>query len=114
MSFLRFIRSASTIIFFVLAALYTGTAGAQAQTFTFAVCNKTNQPAYVAISHMISVTDSRFEVEGWWTGAANSRGNIGAFPEGWFYYYAETTGGNWAGTFPLCVQYPGPFSTIHS
>jgi uncharacterized membrane protein len=109
-----FARSALTAILFAVAALCTGTAGAQAQTFTFEVCNKSNLTAYVATSHVVSVSDSRFEVEGWWTVPANTCNTIGTFPEGWFYYYAEATGGNWNGNFPLCVQYPGPFTTIHT
>jgi uncharacterized membrane protein len=106
-------RSVLAATLFGFAAMFTASA-AQAQTFSFEVCNKSNLTAYVATSHLVSVSDNRFEVEGWWTVAANSCNTIGTFPEGWFYFYAEATQGNWSGDFPLCVQYPGPFTTIHT
>ena len=48
--------------------------------------------------------------------AASIGGNVGSFPRGWAYYYAEQddpgTGFWGADDVGLCVAYPGPFERI--
>ena len=112
------VASSGLIVVFVAAVLLcAGSVGAQAQTFTFEVCNKSNVSASVAVSNLVAVGDSRFEVQGWWTvGAGNCR-SIGNFPRGWFYLYAEQTNSArivWSGKdLNLCIEYPGPFDRIN-
>jgi uncharacterized membrane protein len=111
------VKSGLTVLFFAVAMLCTGAAGAQAQTFNFEVCNKSNVSASVAVSNLEAVGGSRFEVQGWWTVAAGNCESLGNFPQGWFYIYAEQTNTGqevWEGDFPLCVQFPGPFDRINS
>jgi uncharacterized membrane protein len=111
------IRSASAVLFFALAGLCTGTAGAQAQMFNFQVCNQSSYSASVAVTSLTAVGSSQYEVAGWWTVAAGACSVIGTFPQGWFDYYAEVTGNpslTWAGTtVSLCVDYPGPFDRVN-
>ena len=115
---MKLARSGLTVLFFALAGLFTGSADAQAQTFNFQVCNRHNVPASVAISHLVAVGDSRFEVEGWWTVGAGNCVLTGNFPQGWFYFYAEQTNTGqvvWSGNdLMLCVQFPGPFERINT
>jgi uncharacterized membrane protein len=114
---MKFTKSGLAAFFVTLAVLCASSAGAQAQTFNFQVCNKGSVSASVAISHMISVTDTRFEVEGWWTVTPGNCASLGTYPQGWFYFYAEQTNTqqvNWPGNFALCVQYPGPFTVVHT
>jgi uncharacterized membrane protein len=111
------VKSGLTVLFFAVAVLCIGAAGAQAQTFNFEVCNKSNVSASVAVSNLESVGSSRFEVQGWWTVPAGNCESLGNFPQGWFYIYAEQTNSGqevWEGDFPLCVQFPGPFDRINS
>jgi uncharacterized membrane protein len=111
------VKSGLTVLFFAAAVLCTGAAGAQAQTFNFEVCNKSNVSASVAVSNLESVGSSRFEVQGWWTVTAGNCESLGNFPQGWFYIYAEQTNTGqevWEGDFPLCVEFPGPFDRINS
>jgi len=105
------------VLFFALAGLCIGSVNAQAQTFTFQVCNQSSVSASVAVSNLVAVGDSRFEVQGWWTVGAGTCSSIGNFPQGWFYYYAEQTNSAqlyWPGDFGLCIEYPGPFDRINA
>jgi uncharacterized membrane protein len=111
------VKSGLTVLFLAAAVLCTGAAGAQAQTFNFEVCNKSNVSASVAVSNLESVGASRFEVQGWWTVRAGDCESLGNFPQGWFYIYAEQTNTGqevWEGDFPLCVEFPGPFDRINT
>jgi uncharacterized membrane protein len=116
-SAMRVARSVLTVLLFAVAVLCAGSGHSQAQTFRFQVCNRTNVSASVATSSLVSVGDSRFEVQGWWTVGPGSCEWIGYFPQGWFYYYAEQTNTGqyvWQGKdVSLCVQYPGPFDRIN-
>jgi uncharacterized membrane protein len=114
---MRLVKSGLTILFFALGLCSIGVSGAQAQTFTFQVCNNSKVSASVAVSNLVSATDNRFEVQGWWTVTSGTCENLGDFPQGWFYIYAEQTNTGaevWEGDVPLCVQYPGPFEVIHT
>jgi uncharacterized membrane protein len=110
-------RSGLIVPFFAWSVLCAGSADAQAQTFSFQVCNQSNVSASVAVANLVAVGDSRYEVQGWWTVVAGSCASIGDFPLGWFYYYAEQTNTQqevWQGNDAmLCVQYPGPFERIN-
>ena len=108
------LRSVWLFAAFAATAVFGVASSANAQTFSFEVCNKSGLTAYVATSSHPAVGDDRYVVEGWWTVAAGNCTTIGTFPEGWFYFFAEASGGNWSGNFPLCVQYPGPFKAIHT
>jgi uncharacterized membrane protein len=115
---MRFARSSLAIFLLALTAMWMRPANAQAQTFQFQVCNTSTISASVSISHLVSVGDNRFEVQGWWTVPAGGCQIIGTYPAGWFYYYAEQTGSNgqlyWGdNTLQLCVAHPGPFDRIN-
>jgi uncharacterized membrane protein len=111
-------RSGLIVFFFAVAGLFIGSAGAQAQTFQFQVCNHSNVQASVATASLVSTTNSNFEVQGWWSVAAGSCQTLGTFVQGWFYYYAEQTNTQelvWKGTdAQLCVDYPGPFTRVNT
>ena len=112
------IRSGLIAFVFAAASLFVGTAGAQAQTFTFKVCNHSKVSASVATASHVSPTNGNFVVQGWWTVTAGACSTIGNFPQGTFYYYAEQTNTQelvWKGNdAQVCVQYPGPFSRVNS
>jgi uncharacterized membrane protein len=99
-----------------LAMLFVAAGEARSQTFDYIFCNKTNIKVFVAVATLVSPRDSRFKVQGWWTVQPNACGNIGSFPRGWAYYYAEQddpgTGFWGADDVGLCVTYPGPFERI--
>jgi uncharacterized membrane protein len=97
--------------------LLAASGGAHSQTFVWRVCNKSAVNAAVAVSARVSPSDSRFQVQGWWAIAKGECANIGNFPQGWVYFYAEQDGGSgnvyWGGnTTQICVRYPGPFTRI--
>ena len=73
-------RSGLTVLFLALAALCSGSAVAQAQTFTFQVCNKSTLTAYVAVAAHVAPGDDRFQVSGWWGVNAGDCSTIGNFP----------------------------------
>lgn len=112
------VRSALVASLFAAASLFVGSAGAQAQTFSFVVCNHSKVQASVATASHVSPTDSNFVVQGWWSVAPGACSTLGAFPQGWFYYYAEQTNTQeivWKGTdAQICVQYPGPFTRTNT
>ena len=99
-----------------LAMLFVAAGEARSQTFDYVFCNKTNIKVFVAVATLVSPRDSRFKVQGWWTIQPNQCGNVGSFPRGWAYYYAEQddpgTGFWGADDVGLCVTYPGPFERI--
>jgi uncharacterized membrane protein len=111
-------RSGLIAFVFAAASLFIGSAGAQAQTFHFQVCNHSNVQASVATAGHVSPTDGNFEVQGWWSVAPGACAWIGYFPQGWFYYYAEQTNTQqivWKGNdAQVCVQYPGPFERTNT
>ena len=112
------VRSGLVALVFAVASLFVGSAGAQAQTFKFVVCNHSNVQASVATASHISPTNGDFVVQGWWSVAAGACVTIGSFPQGTFYYYAEQTNTQelvWKGTdAQVCVDYPGPFSRTNT
>lgn len=111
-------RSGPIALAVALAGLWLSSAGAQAQTFTFEVCNHSNVQASVATASYVSTTDDRFMVQGWWSVGPGSCETIGTFVQGWFYTYAEQTNTQdivWEGNDAhLCVQHPGPFERINT
>ena len=115
---MSFVKSGLVAIVFAVASLFVASAGAQAQTFSFVVCNHSSVQASVAIASHASPTDGNFVVQGWWSVAAGACSTIGSFPQGTFYYYAEQTNTQqlvWKGTaVQVCVQYPGPFERTNS
>ncbi len=111
-------RSGLMAFFFAAASLFIGSAGAQAQTFHFQVCNHSKVQASVATASHVSPTDSNFVIQGWWSVSPGSCAWIGYFPQGWFYFYAEQTNTQelvWEGKdVQICVQYPGPFERTNT
>jgi uncharacterized membrane protein len=112
-------RSAKAILAVVLCAsamLFVAAGEARSQTFDYVFCNKTRVKVLVAVATLVSPGDKRFKVEGWWTIPAEQCANIGAFPKGWAYYYAEQDDpdtARWeADDVGICVEYPGPFERI--
>lgn len=110
---MRSAKSSLSVVLCSLAMLFVAAGEARSQTFDYIFCNKTNIKVFVAVAALVSPRDSRFKVKGWWTIPANQCGNIGSFPRGWTYYYAEQedpgTGFWGADDVGLCVAYPGPF-----
>ena len=110
----------------VFAAILLTIGEAQSRTFDYVFCNQSNLNVFVAVVAQLSATDQRFKVQGWWTIPAGTCGNIGAFPWGWTYYYAEEedlperrgdpgSTVHWGGDdVEICVTYPGPFERILS
>ncbi len=72
--------------------------GLNAQMFPFMVCNRTAQTASVAVAAHASVTDTRWQAQGWWMVSPGQCSAIGSFPQGWFYYYAKSDSRDWPGT----------------
>jgi uncharacterized membrane protein len=112
------VKSGLVAIVFAVASLFAASAGAQAQTFSFVVCNHSSVQASVATASHASPTDANFVVQGWWSVGAGACVTIGSFPQGTFYYYAEQTNTQqlvWKGTdAQVCVQYPGPFTRTNT
>ena len=82
--------------------------------FTFRLCNHSNVPIVVAMSHHPIPADEGYVVEGWWV-IERSQCATRRYPKGWFYFYGEERGSfgsrYWGGTdTKLCVAYPGPFT----
>lgn len=98
-------------------ALTLGPSTASSQTFLFRVCNESNVTAAVAISTHVDVDDQRYAVQGWWAVEPGDCDNIGHFPKGYIYYYAEQRNSGrryWGGDdLMLCVRYPGPWRRIN-
>ena len=111
-------RTGLIALVFAVAGLFVGSAGAQAQTFSFVVCNHSSVEASVATASHVSPTNGDFVVQGWWNVAAGACSTIGTFPQGTFYYYAEQTNTQdvvWKGNdVQVCVAYPGPFSRVNT
>ena len=112
-------RSARAILAVVLCAtamLFVAGSEARSQTFDYVFCNKTTIKVFVAVATLVSAGDKRFKVAGWWTIPAEQCADIGAFPKGWAYYYAEQDEpgtARWeADDVGICVEYPGPFERI--
>jgi uncharacterized membrane protein len=112
-------RSAKVILAVVLcssAMLFAAVGEARSQTFDYVFCNKTSIKVFVAVAALVSPGDKRFKVQGWWTIPAEQCADIGAFPKGWAYYYAEQDDpgrARWeADDVGICVEYPGPFERI--
>ena len=90
--------------------VYVRDAAGARQTFDYTFCNKTGQVFCIATwwrrrqALHAAVDDGRYCA------------NIGAFPKGWAYYYAEQDEpgtARWeADDVGICVEYPGPFERI--
>lgn len=91
-------KSTLAVACLAAAALCGGAAGAQAQTFTFKVCNNSGRTASVAVAAHLSTSDKRWQAEGWWEVRDGQCSTIGNFPQGWFYYYAKAGSREWEGT----------------
>lgn len=79
-------------------------AAGTADSFVLTVCNRDGEPADIAVSHPVSPGSPDFWVEGWWSVDPGECAPIGRFTTGWFYYYAESDGGEWSGETPICVS----------
>ena len=84
--------------------------------FLFRVCNNSGVTAAVAISPHVSTSDSRFRVVGWYVAEPGCT-NIGSYPKGWFYFFAEQRNSGriyWGNNdIQLCVEHPGPFDRVN-
>jgi uncharacterized membrane protein len=79
---------------------------------TLRVCNNTNDNARVAISYQ-PVGQANFYNEGWFGVPARSCQDLRTTGNAYSYGYAEVENDGtryWAGDFPLCVSYPGPYA----
>jgi hypothetical protein len=88
------------------------------QVFGLRACNASDRPISMALSAMISPSNQRYHVFGWYT-LNPGCSDTGYFPRPWLYYYAEDLSKGrsyrvWRGNFPLCVAYPGPFDWVHA
>ena len=92
------VKSTLAVFCLTAATLCGGAAGAQAQTFPFKVCNHSGRTASVAVAAHLSTTDKRWQAQGWWEVKAGQCSTIGSFPQGWFYYYAKSSGRDWPGS----------------
>jgi uncharacterized membrane protein len=95
---MTFAKSTLAVLCLAAGAAWSGVAGAQAQTFTFEVCNHSGRSASIAVAAHLSPTDKRWQAEGWWEVRAGQCSTIGNFPQGWFYYYAKSDRRDWPGT----------------
>jgi hypothetical protein len=113
----------AVLILFGLLALSAdvGTNSARAQDpnyFSLRVCNNSGVDVSVALSTLVSASDARYHVFGWYTVNPGCR-DLGGYARPYFYIYAEQyykqgSYKYWPGNFPLCVQYPGPFDWVHT
>ena len=83
---------------------------ASGATVTIRVCNRSNDPALVAISY-IKVGESRFINEGWFRVNAGACKDLAETGNAHFYAYADVVDKDrhWGGSHDLCVEYPGPY-----
>jgi uncharacterized membrane protein len=89
-----------------------GQAGGGASEIILRVCNNTNDNARVAISYQ-PVGQTTFYNEGWFGVPSRSCQDLRTTDNAFSYGYAEVENDSsrfWAGNFPLCVQYPGPYA----
>lgn len=89
-----------------------GPAAAGPSQITLRVCNNTNDNARVAISYQPE-GQTVFYNEGWFGVPSRSCQDLRTTGNAYSYGYAEVENDGtrfWAGTFPLCVQYPGPYA----
>ena len=114
---MRAVRLCLSALIYSCAILIIGSADARSQTFLFKVCNNSDVTASVAISSHVSPYDDRFLVKGWWTVEPGECENIGHFPKGWFYFFAEQRGSgrvHWGGSdLNICIRHPGPWERIN-
>lgn len=83
-----------------------------ADAITIRVCNNTNDPANVSVSYQ-PVGQGQFYNQGWFAIAPHMCSDLAQTANSYFYAYAEVVNDGtryWAGDFPLCVIYPGPFN----
>lgn len=86
--------------------------GGGAGEITIRVCNNTNDNARVAISYQ-PAGQNIFNNEGWFGVPSRSCQDLRTTGNAYFYGYAEVENDGsryWAGDFPLCVSYPGPYA----
>jgi uncharacterized membrane protein len=108
-----------SFLFGLLATVLFGAGEAKSQTLNFIICNASPITAAVAVEHMISPYDQRFEVRGWYTIGPGQCQSVGYVPWGWVYFYAEEWGSygrtySWTGPgTTACVVYPGPFAYLN-
>lgn len=85
---------------------------ATGEQISIRVCNNTNSNATVAVSYQ-PLGQNTFYNEGWFNVGSRSCTDLVTTGNAYFYGYAEVIGDAnsvWAGDFPLCVQYPGPYA----
>ncbi len=113
---MRSAKLSLSVVLCSLAMLFFAPGAARSQTFDYVFCNKTSIKVFVAVAARVSPNDQRFKVQGWWTIPAGQCGNVGTFPRGWAYYYAEQDDPGtvyWgADDVQVCVNYPGPFERV--
>lgn len=87
-------------------------AEAQSRYITIRVCNRSYDPANVAVSYQ-PVGSGQFYNEGWYTVPAGQCRDIARTDNAYFYAYAEVLNDGtryWSGNHGLCVIYPGPYA----
>lgn len=80
------------------------------------VCNRSGRDAQVAISY-IQPGESRFINRGWYKVENGDCSVIAKTRNAHFYLYADADDGSglaWQGDFPICVEYPGPYTFYSS
>lgn len=98
--------------FFAVFGLALATPAAAQSSITIRVCNSSYHPANVSLSYQ-PLGYNQFYNEGWYTVQPGACRDIAQTGNAYFYGYAEVVNDGsrfWAGDFPLCVIYPGPFA----
>jgi uncharacterized membrane protein len=85
------------------------------QHFLLRICNFSGLSAALALANHADASGVSWHSHGWYTVGAGCH-DIGTYPKGWFYYYADGAGGAfWGGnSTAVCVAYPGPFDRTGS
>lgn len=89
-----------------------GVSAAGGDVIVFRVCNRSSDPANVAVSYQPTAS-GRFYNEGWYTVAAGQCRDLIQTDNAYIYGYAEVLNDGarfWAGDHGLCVIYPGPYA----
>lgn len=83
--------------------------------FIFSVCNKTSSQISVAVDYYSEQYNARV-VEGWKKVDGGQCNQLGKFKKGEFHFFAKDQYGprQWGGDFPICVEFPGPFSRVRT
>ena len=114
------LRTSALAVVLIAIAAGCGPAPGDAQTgdlFLFTACNDSRASASVALVSRLSPGSSVWRRHGWYVVAAGQCRYIGAFPRGYFYFYAfDGRGGAWAGpgARTACVNLHAAFDQTFS